>query len=202
MPTHEIARLKLRRPPEGRRIFIAHDVWKSADGAITADPATFRGHLRSACYTLFPRLKQRIRGRRTAARLSGGEQQMLAIARAVMARRACCCSTSRRSVLAPADRAADLRRHQNAQQNRTASPCSSSSRNAYHALKLGTAAMSWSMSDHAHRFRPRIASNGRRIKSPYSKAGGMSWDRFPPRLSHSRNSLRGRLLALFFCLSP
>ena len=47
-------------------------------------------------FTLFPRLKERMHQR--GGTLSGGEQQMLAIGRALLARRGCCCSTSRRWV--------------------------------------------------------------------------------------------------------
>ena len=43
----------------------------------------------------FPRLRERLHQR--AGLLSGGEQQMLAIARGLMARPRCCCSTSPRS---------------------------------------------------------------------------------------------------------
>ncbi len=52
------------------------------------------------CSQRFPRLRERLHGR--AGLLSGGEQQMLAIARGLMAQaRACCCSTSRRSASRP-----------------------------------------------------------------------------------------------------
>jgi branched-chain amino acid transport system ATP-binding protein len=52
-------------------------------GATTADPFAFAGNLEHVL-TLFPRLKQRLNQR--GGTLSGGEQQMLAIARALMAR--------------------------------------------------------------------------------------------------------------------
>ncbi|MEI8274678.1 MAG: ATP-binding cassette domain-containing protein, partial [Hyphomicrobiales bacterium] len=52
-------------------------------GALVADPAAFSGDL-ERMLILFPRLKQRIDQR--GGTLSGGEQQMLAIARALMAR--------------------------------------------------------------------------------------------------------------------
>jgi branched-chain amino acid transport system ATP-binding protein len=52
-------------------------------GALVADPAEFDHNL-ERMLTLFPRLKQRIAQR--GGTLSGGEQQMLAIARALMAR--------------------------------------------------------------------------------------------------------------------
>src|SRR5665213_3309393 len=84
MPTHEIARFKLAQAPEGRRIFSRMTVLENLQmGATTADPSTFAQDLERVL-TLFPRLKQRI-GQRGGT-LSGGEQQMLAIARALMAR--------------------------------------------------------------------------------------------------------------------
>jgi branched-chain amino acid transport system ATP-binding protein len=84
MPSHEIARLKLAQAPEGRRIFSRMTVLENLQmGATTAEPATF-GHDLERVLALFPRLKQRIAQR--GGTLSGGEQQMLAIARALMAR--------------------------------------------------------------------------------------------------------------------
>ena len=84
LPTHEIARLKLAQAPEGRRIFSRMTVLENLQmGATTANPAEF-DHDLERVLALFPRLKQRI-GQRGGT-LSGGEQQMLAIARALMAR--------------------------------------------------------------------------------------------------------------------
>ncbi len=84
LPTHEIARLKLAQSPEGRRIFSRMTVFENLQmGALVADPAEFERDL-ERMLTLFPRLKQRIDQR--GGTLSGGEQQMLAIARALMAR--------------------------------------------------------------------------------------------------------------------
>ncbi|MGA6931453.1 MAG: ABC transporter ATP-binding protein [Pseudolabrys sp.] len=83
MPTHEIARLKLAQSPEGRRIFSRMTVLENLQmGATTADPSHFKRDL-DRVLTLFPRLQQRISQR--GGTLSGGEQQMLAIARALMA---------------------------------------------------------------------------------------------------------------------
>ncbi|MGA7162769.1 MAG: ATP-binding cassette domain-containing protein, partial [Pseudolabrys sp.] len=83
MPTHEIARLKLAQSPEGRRIFSRMTVLENLQmGATTAEPSHFRRDL-DRVLTLFPRLQQRISQR--GGTLSGGEQQMLAIARALMA---------------------------------------------------------------------------------------------------------------------
>jgi branched-chain amino acid transport system ATP-binding protein len=84
LPTHEIARLKLAQSPEGRRIFSRMTVFENLQmGALVADAAEFNNDL-ERMLTLFPRLKQRIDQR--GGTLSGGEQQMLAIARALMAR--------------------------------------------------------------------------------------------------------------------
>jgi branched-chain amino acid transport system ATP-binding protein len=84
LPTHEIARLKLAQAPEGRRIFSRMTVLENLQmGATTAESFEFDRDLERVL-TLFPRLKQRLAQR--GGTLSGGEQQMLAIARALMAR--------------------------------------------------------------------------------------------------------------------
>jgi branched-chain amino acid transport system ATP-binding protein len=84
LPTHEIARLKLAQAPEGRRIFSRMTVRENLQmGSITAEPSEFTRDL-DRVLALFPRLSHRI-GQRGGT-LSGGEQQMLAIARALMAR--------------------------------------------------------------------------------------------------------------------
>jgi branched-chain amino acid transport system ATP-binding protein len=83
LPTHEIARLRLAQAPEGRRIFPRMTVLENLQmGASTAEPSEFTRDL-DRVMSLFPRLQQRI-GQRGGT-LSGGEQQMLAIARALMA---------------------------------------------------------------------------------------------------------------------
>jgi branched-chain amino acid transport system ATP-binding protein len=84
LPTHEIARLKLAQSPEGRRIFPRMTVLENLQmGAIVATPAEFASDL-DRVLKLFPRLQQRLAQR--GGTLSGGEQQMLAIARALMSR--------------------------------------------------------------------------------------------------------------------
>jgi len=84
LPTHEIAHLKLAQAPEGRRIFSRMTVLENLQmGAIVAERSEFSRDLERVL-VLFPRLQQRI-GQRGGT-LSGGEQQMLAIARALMAR--------------------------------------------------------------------------------------------------------------------
>jgi branched-chain amino acid transport system ATP-binding protein len=84
LPTHEIARLRIAQAPEGRRIFSRMTVMENLQmGAIVSEETNFAADL-ERIFTLFPRLKQRLHQR--GGTLSGGEQQMLAIARAQMAR--------------------------------------------------------------------------------------------------------------------
>ena len=84
MPTHEIARMSISQSPEGRRIFPRMTVFENLQmGASMSGMAHFDQDLERVC-TLFPRLKERLQQR--GGTLSGGEQQMLAIARALMSR--------------------------------------------------------------------------------------------------------------------
>jgi branched-chain amino acid transport system ATP-binding protein len=84
LPTHEIARLRIAQSPEGRRIFVRMTVKENLQmGAATCDSAHFESDLERV-FALFPRLKERIAQR--GGTLSGGEQQMLAIGRALMGR--------------------------------------------------------------------------------------------------------------------
>jgi branched-chain amino acid transport system ATP-binding protein len=84
MPTHDIIRRGVAQVPEGRRIFPRMTVYENLQlGASLSDPAHFPADLERA-YTQFPILKARASQR--GGTLSGGEQQMLAIARALMSR--------------------------------------------------------------------------------------------------------------------
>jgi branched-chain amino acid transport system ATP-binding protein len=84
LPTHEIMRMGISQAPEGRRIFPRMSVLENLQmGAATTDPKYFQEDLERA-FVLFPILRKR-QGQRGGT-LSGGEQQMLAIARALMAR--------------------------------------------------------------------------------------------------------------------
>jgi len=84
LPTHEIMRLGISHAPEGRRIFPRMTVFENLQmGAAVSDPKYFNEDLARA-YSLFPILEKRQNQR--GGTLSGGEQQMLAIARALMAR--------------------------------------------------------------------------------------------------------------------
>jgi branched-chain amino acid transport system ATP-binding protein len=83
-PAHEIARLGLAQSPEGRRIFPRMSVLENLQmGAAVDDFRHFQADL-ERMFDIFPRLKERIDQR--GGTLSGGEQQMLAIARALMSR--------------------------------------------------------------------------------------------------------------------
>jgi len=83
LPTHEIARLNIAQSPEGRRIFPRMTVMENLQmGAVACDGDTAADLKR--VLVLFPRLANRLNQR--GGTLSGGEQQMLAIARALMGR--------------------------------------------------------------------------------------------------------------------
>ena len=84
LPTHDIMSRSIAQSPEGRRVFSRMTVMENLQmGAILEDDSTFDDDLRKV-FELFPRLKER-RGQRGGT-LSGGEQQMLAIGRALMSR--------------------------------------------------------------------------------------------------------------------
>ncbi|MCM5559418.1 ABC transporter ATP-binding protein [Pleomorphomonas sp. JP5] len=84
LPTHEIARLRIAQSPEGRRIFPRMTVLENLQMGASIDNMEFFDTDIQYMFDLFPRLKERINQR--GGTLSGGEQQMLAIARALMAR--------------------------------------------------------------------------------------------------------------------
>ncbi len=83
-PPEEIVRRGVFQVMEGRRIFQDLDVEENLRcGAFTRPRSEFRANL-DKVYSYFPRLKER--RRQIAGYMSGGEQQMLAIGRAIMAR--------------------------------------------------------------------------------------------------------------------
>ena len=84
VPSHEIVRRGLAHVPEGRRIFNRLSVAENLEmGAYTRSDGAIREDM-DRVFTLFPRLRER--RTQVAGTLSGGEQQMLAIGRALMAR--------------------------------------------------------------------------------------------------------------------
>jgi len=85
MPTETIVRRGISLVPEARRIFTRMTVWENlAMGAFTRHKAADLTDDLERVYTLFPRLQER--RHQLGGTLSGGEQQMLAIGRALMAR--------------------------------------------------------------------------------------------------------------------
>jgi branched-chain amino acid transport system ATP-binding protein len=87
LPTETIVRRGISLVPEARRIFARMTVWENLQmGAFTrqAAPTAELAEDFERVYALFPRLKERLT--QPGGTLSGGEQQMLAIGRALMAR--------------------------------------------------------------------------------------------------------------------
>ena len=84
MAPNKIVQLGLAQCPEGRRVFAHMTVEENLEmGAYTRPNSTIEGNLEHV-YELFPRLKER--RKQVGGTLSGGEQQMLAVGRALMAK--------------------------------------------------------------------------------------------------------------------
>jgi len=81
IPTHNIVKRGLALVPEGRRIFINLTVEENLKIGAYLNDENFE-RLRDSMYEMFPRLKEKRKN--FGGSLSGGEQQMLAIARALM----------------------------------------------------------------------------------------------------------------------
>lgn len=83
VPTHQRVSLGIAQSPEGRGVFPQMSIYENLEmGAYSrSDKAQIKTDL-EMCFALFPRLKERIH--QMAGTLSGGEQQMLAISRALM----------------------------------------------------------------------------------------------------------------------
>jgi branched-chain amino acid transport system ATP-binding protein len=84
VPAHEIVGLGVSQAPEGRRVFARLTVQENLEmGAFQRTDSVGIKQDMERVFSLFPRLKERIK--QVAGTLSGGEQQMLAIGRALMA---------------------------------------------------------------------------------------------------------------------
>jgi branched-chain amino acid transport system ATP-binding protein len=135
MPTHEIAHLGIAQSPEGRRVFARMTVFENLQMGATVDKlAHFDEDLEKIC-AIFPRLKERLQQR--AGTLSGGEQQMLAIGRALMSRPKLLMLDEPSLGLAPiiVRQIFDVIREVNERDGMTVFLVE---QNAYHALKLAT----------------------------------------------------------------
>lgn len=83
LPSHIVCNLGVNQVAEGRQIFPNLTVFENLEmGAVIPRAKPFKNANLDYSFSLFPRLKERIR--QQAGTLSGGEQQMLAIARAIM----------------------------------------------------------------------------------------------------------------------
>ena len=131
--THDIVRLGIAQSPVGRRIFPRMTVTENLQmGAITGDPGRYNEDL-ARVFKLFPVLEQRRTQR--GGTLSGGEQQMLAIGRALMSRPRLLLLDEPSLGLAPllVKQIFDTIREINAREGMTILLVE---QNAYHALKL------------------------------------------------------------------
>ena len=83
MPAHQVVQARISQSPEGRRVFSTLTVQENINlGAFTIKDKGKIARTRAWIYELFPRLEER--KHQLAGTLSGGEQQMLAIGRALM----------------------------------------------------------------------------------------------------------------------
>lgn len=83
LPSHQLVRLGMAQVPEGRLVFKQLSVEENLQVGAAILPRAAVGKRMEAVYTLFPRLLER--RRQAAGWLSGGEQQMLALGRALVA---------------------------------------------------------------------------------------------------------------------
>jgi branched-chain amino acid transport system ATP-binding protein len=82
VPPHKMVEKGLAQVPEGRRVFLQMSVQENLEMGAYTQPGSGVAKDLEMVYDLFPRLKERYR--QVAGTLSGGEQQMLAMGRALM----------------------------------------------------------------------------------------------------------------------
>lgn len=83
LPVHKIVELGISMVPEGRRLFPQMSILENLEvGAFLSQARKVKGNTLSWVYEIFPVLKER--ARQPAGTLSGGEQQMLSVARGLM----------------------------------------------------------------------------------------------------------------------
>ena len=83
-PAYKIAKIGLAHVPEGRRVFSQLTVLENLEMGAYTQPQNELSDSLEKVYALFPRLKERMK--QIAGTLSGGEQQMLAMGRALMSK--------------------------------------------------------------------------------------------------------------------
>ena len=135
LPAHRIARLGIAQSPEGRRIFPFMTVFENLQMGAAIDNFIHFDEDLARVFKIFPRLSERRNQR--GGTLSGGEQQMLAIARALMSRPRLLLLDEPSLGLAPlvAKQIFEVIRNLNREQGLTVFLVE---QDAYHALKLAS----------------------------------------------------------------
>ena len=82
LPTHQVAKIGIGMVPEGRQLFDGMTVYENLLMGAYTKPKSMLNESLQFCFKVFPRLEER--RKQLAGTLSGGEQQMLAIARTLM----------------------------------------------------------------------------------------------------------------------
>ena len=160
-PAHRVVELGIAQIPEGRLIFPKMSVWENLElGSTALRDKEQKDGLLEQVFELFPRLAER--RKQLAGTMSGGEQQMLAVGRALMSRPRLILSDEISMGLAPVGGARHLRHLAAASTRSGGSPCSWSSRRPSWPWKWPIPATCWN----------RVAS---RPRGPPKKCLKASW---------------------------